>query len=90
MAVDLETGSCFFSAYPRPCEDIPDMGNNWVCYDFKERMIVPTRDTIRTFGRDPGRTGDEFRCSFVVEDSEMHHDETDHYCEFRNNYHVLK
>jgi hypothetical protein len=50
----LETGSRFFSAYRKKEEDIPHTRNNWVCYDFKERRIVPTHYTIRTFEGDPG------------------------------------
>jgi hypothetical protein len=47
-AADLETGSDFFSAYRDKKEDIPHTRNNWICYDFKERRIVPTHYTIRT------------------------------------------
>jgi hypothetical protein len=35
-------------------EDIPHTRNNWICYDFKERKIVPTHYTIRTHGNGPG------------------------------------
>jgi hypothetical protein len=35
-------------------EDIPHTPNNWICYDFKERRIVPTHYTIRTNGHGPG------------------------------------
>jgi hypothetical protein len=42
---DLETDSVFQSAYRY--EKIPHTGNNWVCYDFKERRIVPMHYTIR-------------------------------------------
>jgi hypothetical protein len=41
-AVDLETDSRFGSAYRKKTEDIPHTRNNWLCYDFKERRIVPT------------------------------------------------
>jgi hypothetical protein len=47
-AADLETVSFFCSAFRKAGEDIPHMRNNWVCYDFKERRIVPTHYTIRT------------------------------------------
>jgi hypothetical protein len=47
-AVDLEDNSFFGSAYRGSSEDIPHTRNNWVCYDFKERRIVPTHYTIRT------------------------------------------
>jgi hypothetical protein len=49
-AADLETGSRFQSAYRGRSEDIPHTKNNWVCYDFKERRIVPTHCAIRTHG----------------------------------------
>jgi hypothetical protein len=52
-AADLETDSHFLSAY-RWEEGIPHTRNNWLCYDFKERRIVPTHYTIRTYDNDPG------------------------------------
>jgi hypothetical protein len=51
-AVDLETSSVFGSAYR--LSNIRHTRNNWICYDFKERRIVPTHYTIRTNGNDPG------------------------------------
>jgi hypothetical protein len=45
---DLESYSCFLSTYRKKEEDIPHTRNNWICYDFKERRIVPTHYTIRT------------------------------------------
>jgi hypothetical protein len=45
---DLETGLCFCSAYRKRREDIPHTRNNWVCYDFRERRIVPTHYAVRT------------------------------------------
>jgi hypothetical protein len=53
-AVDVETGSLFASAYRLKEEDIPHTRNNWLCYDFKERRIVPTHYTIRTQNYGPG------------------------------------
>jgi hypothetical protein len=53
-AADLETRSEFYSAYRQKREDIPHTRNNWVCYDFKERRIVPTHYTIRTSDDDSG------------------------------------
>jgi hypothetical protein len=47
-AADLESDSAFFSAYRKKEGDIPHTRNNWLCYDFKERRIVPTHYTIRT------------------------------------------
>jgi hypothetical protein len=52
--VDLETGSCFLSAYREPREDVPHTRNNWICYDFKEKRIVPTHYAIRTNFAGPG------------------------------------
>jgi hypothetical protein len=49
-AADLETDSCFQSAYRHHWERIRHTRNNWICYDFKERRIVPTHYTIRTNG----------------------------------------
>jgi hypothetical protein len=47
-AVDLETDLPFRSAYRS--KDIPHTRNNWICYDFKEKRIVPTHYSIRTHG----------------------------------------
>jgi hypothetical protein len=44
---DLESDSCFRSAFRSNSEDIPHTRNNRVCYDLKERRIVPSH-TIRT------------------------------------------
>jgi hypothetical protein len=49
-ATDLEAESYFYSAYRSSSENIPHTRNNWLCYDFKERRIVPTHYTIRTNG----------------------------------------
>jgi hypothetical protein len=53
-AADLETDSRFYSAYRREEEDIPHTRNNWICYDFKKRRIMPTHSTIRTNEGGPG------------------------------------
>jgi hypothetical protein len=53
-AADLEADSLFGSAYRERREDIPHTRNNWICYNFKERRIVPTHYTIRTNGDGPG------------------------------------
>jgi hypothetical protein len=47
-AANLKTDSYFRSAHRDKKEDIPHMRNSWICYDFKERRIVPTHYTIRT------------------------------------------
>jgi hypothetical protein len=63
-AADLETYSRFVSAYR--LKGIPHTRNNWICYDFKERRIMPTHYTIRTHDGDPG--GSHLK-SWIVETS---------------------
>jgi hypothetical protein len=53
-AAEMETGSDLYSAFRKKEEDIPHTRNNWICYDFKERRIVPTHYTIRTHLGGPG------------------------------------
>jgi hypothetical protein len=65
-ATDFETGSFFSSAFRGKEEDIPHTRNNWICYDFKERRIVPTHYTIRTNESDLGL---EHLKSWLVETS---------------------
>jgi hypothetical protein len=65
-AADLENVLCFASTYRIHWEDIPHTRNNWLCYDFKERRIVPTHYTIRTNG---GPQGDWHLKSWFVETS---------------------
>jgi hypothetical protein len=65
-AADLNTDSFFGSAFRSYKEDIPYARNNWICYDFKERRIVPTHDTIRT---NDLRPGDGHLKSWLVETS---------------------
>jgi hypothetical protein len=55
-AADLAIVSFFFSACRDSSEDIPYTRNNWICYNFKERRIVPTHYTIRT-NSDPQNGG---------------------------------
>jgi hypothetical protein len=50
---DWETGLYFASAFRKKTEDIPHTRNNWICYDFKKRRIVPTHYIIRTHGHGP-------------------------------------
>jgi hypothetical protein len=64
-AADLEISSCFLSALRTKSEDIPHTRNNWICYDFKERRIVPTHYTIRTYD---GGMGNHLK-SWLVETS---------------------
>jgi hypothetical protein len=61
---DFETGSFFYSAYCSTSENVSPARNNWVCYDFKERMVVPTHHAIRSYGR-----GKAHLKSWVVEAS---------------------
>jgi hypothetical protein len=53
-AADLETLSCFESACHMREKDIPHTRNNWVCYEFKERRIVPTHCAIHWNNYKPG------------------------------------
>jgi hypothetical protein len=46
--VDLRSGSHFSSAWVSRLADIPHQRNNWICYDFKDRRIVPTHYAIRS------------------------------------------
>jgi hypothetical protein len=55
-AADLATDSYFRSACPGNWDNIPHTRNNWLCYDFKERGILPTHYAIRTNHVDPGGT----------------------------------
>jgi len=65
--VDLEDrDSQFCSAFHRKEEDIPHARNNWICYDFGERRIVPTHYAIRTYGY--GVNGEHLK-NWVVETS---------------------
>jgi hypothetical protein len=65
-AADLENTSVFGSAFRQEGEGIQFTRNNWLCYDFKERRIVPTHYTIRTYDCGPG---DSHLRSWVVETS---------------------
>jgi prefoldin subunit 5 len=65
-AADLESSSEFISAYRNEKENILHTRNNWVCYDFKERRIVPTHYTIRTHEYHPD---DAHLKSWLVETS---------------------
>jgi hypothetical protein len=65
-AADLKTDSYFQSACRTKKEDIPHTRNNWICYDFKEKRIVPTHYTINTFYGGPG---DPHMKSWLVETS---------------------
>jgi hypothetical protein len=47
-AADLEADSVFSSGYRERPENMPLTRCNWLCYDFKERRIVPTHRAIGT------------------------------------------
>jgi hypothetical protein len=46
---DLETCSHLWSVWRTKSEDIPHTRNTWICYDFKEKSIVPTHYAVRTY-----------------------------------------
>jgi hypothetical protein len=46
---DLGASSRFVSVSRSKKEDIPHGRNNWLCYDFKERRVVPTHYAIRSY-----------------------------------------
>jgi hypothetical protein len=53
-AVELEGNSCFLSGHRDKKKEIPHARNNWICYDFKSRRIVPTYYAIRSGYGGPG------------------------------------
>jgi hypothetical protein len=66
-AADMETDVCFISA-ERDCkEDIPNSRNNWICYDFRDKRIVPTHYAIRSWRV---MSGGSHPKSWIVETSE--------------------
>jgi hypothetical protein len=62
----LEGDSFFYSAFRCTEEDIQHTKNNWICYNFKERRMVPTHYTIRT---NNWRSGGWHLKSWLVETS---------------------
>jgi hypothetical protein len=46
--VDLQRGSDFCSVYRKKKEGITHTRNNWLCYDFRGRRIIPSHYSIRT------------------------------------------
>jgi hypothetical protein len=64
-AADLETGSIFGSPCPKKEKDIPHTRSIWICYDFKERRIIPTHYAIRA--NDYGHAGYSHLKSWLVE-----------------------
>jgi hypothetical protein len=47
-AADVDTDSFFCSQQRKSTDDIPETRNNWLCYDFKNRRVLPTHYAIRT------------------------------------------
>jgi hypothetical protein len=45
---DLESETFFHSAYREKKEHIQHTRNNWICYNFKRRRIIPTSCAIRS------------------------------------------
>jgi hypothetical protein len=46
--LDLQSMSHFYSVYRKKEEEIAHTRNNWLCYDFKDRRIIPSHYSIRT------------------------------------------
>jgi hypothetical protein len=65
-SADLNSDSCFYSADRDAKFDISHRRNNWICYNFKEKRIVPTHDAIRRHG---SRSGGNRLKSWLVETS---------------------
>jgi hypothetical protein len=90
-ATDLDQTSHFVSACRAARKDIPHERNNWICYDFRRRRIVPKAYAIRSC--DERRGGPHLR-SWLVEVSvdgenwtEIDHHEHDNEL---NGYHVVQ
>jgi hypothetical protein len=43
--VDFDSGDAFITLATEPSDDV---GHNWMCYDFKDRRVIPTHYTIRS------------------------------------------
>jgi hypothetical protein len=54
QVADLDDASEYWSNYHRVSDNIQHTRNNWVCYDFKEKRIVPSHYTVRTNDSPPG------------------------------------
>jgi hypothetical protein len=51
---NLDSLSCFFSALGSGSGSNPYTPNNWVCYNFKSRWVIPTHYAIQTCGDGAG------------------------------------
>jgi hypothetical protein len=49
VVADLQTHSVFQSGYRPSTADIPHTANNWVCYDLKDRRVVLTHYSVRSY-----------------------------------------
>jgi hypothetical protein len=67
VIADLKSDVRFYSKYRGNEEDIPHTRNNWVCYDFKDRRIVPTHYSIRSPARPHGPGLGNYPKSWLVE-----------------------
>jgi hypothetical protein len=50
--VDLKSSSFFWSAHRNIWDDIPHSKNKWLCYDFRDRKVIPSHYAIRTNSND--------------------------------------
>jgi hypothetical protein len=64
---DLKSDGYFCSQFGDNEKDIPHSRNNWVCYDFKSRRIVPTHYSIRSPARGHGPGFGNYHKSWMVE-----------------------
>jgi hypothetical protein len=68
-AADLRNDSLFYSHYRPSSSDIPHTRNNWICYNFKERTVIPSHYVVRSRNDEWGRPGSFNLKSWVVETS---------------------
>jgi len=50
--VDLKSSSFFWSAHRNIWDDIPHSKNKWLCYEFRDRKVIPSHYAIRTNSND--------------------------------------
>jgi hypothetical protein len=66
-AADVKSDSWFSSIRRKKSEEIPHTWNNWLCYDFKQRMVALTHYAIKSFSK--GTVGGQNLRSWLVETS---------------------
>jgi hypothetical protein len=67
VVADLTSNDRFCSEY-RPKEgDIPHTRNNWICYDFKDRRVIPTHYAIRSASHGAGPGWGNYLKSWLIE-----------------------